>query len=477
MSEVFKAKKLIIIIGIAIAVSILIAGLFAGSIKPATYVGEISGEKISTSQLQAAVTHAKIQALLRYGKMFKQLEKLFDLEQEAWQQLTLLQEAKKRHIKVSNKEVIDEIAKNDIFYRNNRFDPALYQGIIKSSFECQPQDFEETVRESLMMTKLFKDVTKDVSISDTQLLSEYKKTTEQLQVSFIPFTADNKKESSVTDQEIKDYYVKNSATLRLPPSISVEYVLLPFPKDGGVQKEVETKYKAIAIVDQYKLTKDLKSAAEKIGFPYKETGFFNKQQPNLELGWTLEMMMDAFKMNKGQIHDPVELKEGYLVFKIKDTLPAHMATLPEAQQIIKDKLTVQKASEAAKAQASQYVEKVKQLLDNNKDGKALETIQKTLNLKIEQSALLAKNKLAETLEIDKPSENDFYALNTKAQTSVLTTLSGACLLYVDNFVPIKLEDFEKNKETFKQELLAAAKNEVFNKFAEALTEKADLKKY
>ena len=51
------------------------------------------------------------------------------------------------------------------------------------------------------------------------------------------------------------------------------------------------------------------------------------------------------------------------------------------------------------------------------------------------------------------------------------------LVHVDNFVPVKLEDFEKNKNALRKELLLTRKNEMFNKFAEEITEKADLKKY
>ncbi|HNV23255.1 MAG TPA: SurA N-terminal domain-containing protein [Candidatus Omnitrophota bacterium] len=477
MKKFMLTNKIIIFILFILLLSVGIAILFSGTVSPKTYVGQIAQKKITAEQLEKTMTYTKIQAMLRYGILFEQLKSLFDLEEEAWNQLILIQEAQKRGIKIPNQEVIEEIAKNDIFYRNKKFDPSLYKGIIKNSFQCEVKDFEETIRQSLLIAKLFDNVTKEISVSEKELMQEYKKSYEQLKVYYSLFPMpEDLSVINVTPDEITNYYIAHHKDFYRPLSIKIGYVKLPFPADGGVQKEVETKYKAIALRDQYAITKNLRTLAEKSGWTYQETTFFSKNNPPREINWPLNVLRNAFKMKKGAIHEPVELEDGYLVFIIQDIKKPGLAQIQEAQEEIKNKITKQKAIEIAKNNAESYKEKMKEILDDAIDEKTLEAKQKELGLIIKASELVSKTKLFTDLTIDLSSENEFYALNTEKEIAVLATHSGACLVYVKNFQPVQLEDFEKNKNAFKAELIKKIKTITINKFVEQLINDTPIEK-
>src|SRR3989344_2096800 len=65
-----------------------------------SHAGRIFGKKITFDEFQESFLHARNQAILRYGDNFDKIAPMLDLDSEAWDRLILLQEAKKRRIKV-----------------------------------------------------------------------------------------------------------------------------------------------------------------------------------------------------------------------------------------------------------------------------------------------------------------------------------------------------------------------------------------
>ncbi|MCA9400923.1 MAG: SurA N-terminal domain-containing protein [Candidatus Omnitrophica bacterium] len=346
-------------------------------IKPKPYVGEIFGKKIHKDDFDAALAQLQTQSRLQYGRMYDNLEGFLDFHKETWDQLILLEIAKKRGIQVEDQQVVDTIASFDFFYRKGQFDQALYKDIIRVSLQSTPSVFEESIRNSLIMEKLQDDVTKNITFSDEELkdtMREYYK-----KVQFASITVPIEYESadvSIPEEDARKYFNEHKADFLVTPSVQVDYVRMDFPEEGGIQKQVETKYKGIAIYNDYIKDKDLTKAAVKQGFEVKTSHFFTKLDPDQDIDIPFASMKDIFQMKKGEISQPIEREEkGWLIIRMRDKKDAYVPQFIE----VKDKVIRILAREAGKELALKKAQDIRvQLLSQIKEGGEIERI-KTLS--------------------------------------------------------------------------------------------------
>ena len=102
--------------------------------KGPTYAGIIFGKKISFEEYASALEATKHQAMMMYGAKLDEIYEALHLEQQAWERLILLKEARKRRIRVSDNEVIEIIQRFPFFQSRGRFDERAYDLILRQIF-------------------------------------------------------------------------------------------------------------------------------------------------------------------------------------------------------------------------------------------------------------------------------------------------------------------------------------------------------
>lgn len=146
--------------------------------KGPSYAGVIDNRKVSFDDFAESITAARCQVFLNLFNQPTALEALLKnnefLGRLGWDMLMMSHEAKKRKIKVSDKEVIDFIRSHPLFNRNGKFDDRIYEYVLRNNLGVYPRDFEEIVRDILVIYKLNSIITKDVAISDEEVLTQYK---------------------------------------------------------------------------------------------------------------------------------------------------------------------------------------------------------------------------------------------------------------------------------------------------------------
>lgn len=142
------------------------------------YAGLIDGKKISFEDFADSITAARCQIFMNLFNQPAVLEPLLKnnefLGRLGWDMLIMAREAKNRKIKVTDKEVIGFIRSHPLFNRNGKFDDRIYEYILKNNLGVYPRNFEEIVRDNLVIYKLNNIVTKDITISDEEVLGRYK---------------------------------------------------------------------------------------------------------------------------------------------------------------------------------------------------------------------------------------------------------------------------------------------------------------
>jgi len=162
----------------------------AGSIskskeKGPKYVGIIDGKKVSFDDFAASLAAVRTQIFMNYFPQPKVMETIFTnkelMGKLAWDMLIMSSEAGKRKIKVSDAEIIGFIRGHPLFSRGGQFDDRMYQYILRNNLNIYPRNFEEITRDNLAIQKLNNMMTKDIIITDDEVLITYKKENEKFE--------------------------------------------------------------------------------------------------------------------------------------------------------------------------------------------------------------------------------------------------------------------------------------------------------
>ncbi|MDO8734941.1 MAG: peptidylprolyl isomerase [Elusimicrobiota bacterium] len=285
----------LILVALAITYS-LAHCLYAAVVNKA--IAKVNDDVILQSDYDEAVNPVISQIKKTYGEVMPQEDmdkKIAEIRKELLDQMIdqklLLQEAKKKDVKVSKREVDDGIETvKDRFKRKNEKVLTAVEADAEFNSELKKQNltmakFRDKLREDIMVNKLIEDgVVRKV----------------------IPPSAD----------ELKSYYEKNRDKMDEPEKVSVRHILIRVEKNASTKEKSQALNKIKEV--QQKLNKGEDFA--KLAQQYSEDP--GSQKNGGELGFIVRGMMvknfedTAFKTPVGEISDYFETEFGYHILKV-----------------------------------------------------------------------------------------------------------------------------------------------------------------
>lgn len=470
------AKKILWFVAVIIILSFGVFGTAyqLSSRENITSAGKIFGKKTTPEEYASSLRHAESQAILRYGENFDKIRQFLNLESEAWDRLILLHEARKRRIKISNEDVIKTIEGFEFFKKDGKFSADLYAKIIRYVFRSEPRDFEEGVRESLIFAKIYEQETSSLTLLEDETQEEYKKKNEQVQVSYALLAVDNYKNQATSEpNEAEEYYHQHKDEFRLPAAINVEYLTLPYPAPVDAAQKTKLNETMSQAAAELKTDPDFEKTAKKYNLQRAETGFFSREEPNLKMGLPLELLAKAFALKENTISDPLETSRGLFILRLKEKRDAYLPDYAQAAPRVSETLILQKAKETARRQAEQYLKQIKENISSS--NKSFAELTKELGLSLQQTQPFSRSQYIPNIGAPAEFQQAAFALSDQNKISeVVETPKGFCILYLDSFIPVDKEKFEKEKEDFKKTILSQKKTEAFSRFVTQLRAKANL---
>jgi peptidyl-prolyl cis-trans isomerase D len=190
--------------------------------KGPTYAGMIDNRKVSFEDFAGSVTAIRCQIILNYFNQPKVLQTFLGskpfIGKMAWDRLLMMKETRKYGIKASDADVVKLIRSHPIFLRSGAFDPKVYEYVLRYNIGLEPRTFEEMMRQNLELQRLNDMLTKDVKISDEEIVQSYRKDNEKFKLIFAIFSADNFMDKvKIEESDIKDYYEKHKEEFAMPP--------------------------------------------------------------------------------------------------------------------------------------------------------------------------------------------------------------------------------------------------------------------
>ncbi|MCM8800913.1 MAG: peptidyl-prolyl cis-trans isomerase [Candidatus Omnitrophica bacterium] len=430
------------------------------------FVGEIYGKRIPVSEFKKAQDAVRNQLFIQFGNQLSEILKYINLEAETWDRLILLEEAKRRKIKVSDKEVIDLI-QGYPFFKNKKgeFDIKEYRRYLFYGFHTPARVFEEQIRQNLMLYRLFHEVTKDVTITEQEVKEAYRKENEEIDFDYIAsIPSDLQGNILVKEEELKEYYQNNQLEFKQPASFNLEYIALS--KDD---KELNLKLKRLKLGLSKK--ESLTNLTKGLNVELKETGSFYQQQEIPGIGWLPEVYKLLVKLKPGQYLPLINTDKFYYLFKIKEKKESHIADFDSVKEGIKEKIIREKARQKAKERIENCFKKLSEF-KGNLEKIDLNQIAKEFGLKLDTKEKIKYGTYLEGIG----SSNEFWeiARNLKEEqlSKVIELESGFYIIRLKRRNPISEEKFQVEKDRFSQYLLEKKKQQDYFKFLQELRKKA-----
>ena len=288
------------------------------------YAGEIFGQKVPIEAFEKHFQSVNINSLIQYGDKYYDVRQYLNLPGQTWDRLILLREADKQNIQVSDKDVIGGIEQYPFFRKNEHFDESLYQKIVTNVFKTTPRAFEEGMRDSLRISKMFDDLSKDIQVSEEEVFDAFKRKQEKIQVSYLMLgPADFKDKVSVSDEDVTAFYNEKKLDFILPESIDVEYVQFDFPENATEDDKAAVRQKGDDLMTQFS-TGAPDDVLKVQNLSLQNTGFFSRENPKTDLGWPLETLNAIFDLPAGEWLGPFENNKAVFLVRLKERKDAYL---------------------------------------------------------------------------------------------------------------------------------------------------------
>lgn len=225
MLKVFRAhtKKIVWVIVIALVLWGIGSSLI--SKKGSTgAIGTVNGKKVSATDFNRTYKiiffSMKVQSLLQNNEEVSK-DMLFD---SVFQHMALLKESQKQGIKVTDEEVQEELMRR--FSPGGQFSPSLYERWVKNVTGQSLRQYEEGVREEVLVSKYIRSIRENIKASDEEIADYFYRENRKVKAEYITTSvADFKDKVAYTNDDLVSYYQKHIAQFKTEQKFQFRYIL------------------------------------------------------------------------------------------------------------------------------------------------------------------------------------------------------------------------------------------------------------
>jgi len=440
-------------------------GSYVRSKQEAALRGRIYGRNISELEYQDALEAVRTLAIMQFGDRIKEAAKYLNFEAMALERILLLSEAKKRRIRVSDKEVVEAIESYPVFEINGQFNNKYYQETLQYVFHTQARVFEEHTRQNIMLAKLYQDVTDKVALNDAQIMEEYSKANETVSIYYIASRpAEFTGNIQVNEEQVKNYFQENRIQFKEPLSFNLEYLTIGQDSEGG--NSIREKIKVI--LPRLKSGQDINRVAKELNSEAKETGFFSLPGPIPGLGWSPQLAALISKSKPGQYLPPLEIDKVYYLVRLKNVREARIPEFEEIKDGVRSAFVRDAAYKLARDKIEACLAKLKEHTAGNLRPADFEKAAQAAGLKSAATQPFNYGSYIEGIGGSDIFWLQAQALKENETSPVVEVPSGFYIIRVKSKTPIDENKFQAEKEDFSRKLLAQKKEEVFAAFVREL---------
>jgi len=435
----------------------------------------------------------------------------------------LIAEARRLHLQATDEEVRNFLHQGQfgeaLFPKGEFVGQANYESFVQQNFSMGVSQFEDLVKEQLLISKLIaivqgnitvpesevkqdylkqnlkvkfsyavltnEDMMKQVKVTDTELKAFYDKhkqeyvnsIPEKRKARYIAISTSNIPGVNVSDDEIKQYYNQHADQYKLPERVHVRHILVKTPPaaDGKVdQKALDAaKTKAEGLLKQIQSGGNFEELAKKNS---DDPGSAAKggELPTFQHGAMVpEFEQAAFALqNKGQLSGLVKSQFGYHIIQLIDKQPAHTKSLDEVKADIIPVVKQQKESKAA--------DELARTLEGQAKAQGLDKAGAAHNLPVQTSDFFSNTDSLPGIGQAPDFMQAAFSAKPKSPPQLARTPSGYAIFEILDSQPAKTPTFEEARQRVENEFRNEQAQSMLDRKTQELSERAkvlhDLKK-
>lgn len=375
-----------------------------------------------------------------------------------------------------------------------------------------PNDFEQSIVDDLLVERVTGLITEGVAISDTELQELYQRRNEKVRFQYMqirPTAFETEVRDGIDDDALRAHYEEDPSAYRLPEQRRVAYALIDTEAlrdateidEATLRSEYEANISDYTIEEQVHARQILfrvppaasdderaeirtraEDALERVrnGEDFATLATELSDDPSAsaggDLGWVTRGRQvegfdeAAFALEPGEVSDLVETTFGYHIIKVEDKREAQVQPFDEVRGQLEQRLAWDRAETEAEDMSNEIRRQVL-------SGVALETIADQHDLTVEQSPLFTQSDGFDGFTASQFTERAFSVGEGRVAEPVRVR-RGYLVFRVDEIVAPHTPDFETVRDAVLddvvQERARERAQEVANEYVSRLQEGADL---
>ena len=425
-------------------------------------------------------------------EVLKQLQVDRQILQQMIDERAQLAEADRLGLAAGDAEVRTRILALPALQENGQFiGEARYRQLLNmQNPPVSPTEFEEQIRNALVLEKLRATLTSWITLSDAELEREYRRRNEKLKLAVVALPLDRFKDQvTVSDPDLASAFDAAKEQYRVGEKRKIRYLLLDVEAmkaktpvtDAQIQAEYNRRIADYTVQEQLRAShvllrtegkkeEEVRASAEDVlkqaraGTDFAQLAKkYSDDESNRDQGGDLDYFTRgkmvpefedaAFKLEPGQISDPVKSPFGFHIIKVTDKKAGSTKPLSEVRQQIADQLQF----DTAERQVTQLAQKLTGEIRSPAD---LERVAKAQAMTVQESGFFGRNDLVPGLGLAPAVSGRAFELGDNQVSGAVRASRGEVLFTVTGKQASYLPKLDEVKDKVREDVIRQKTAEV-----------------
>jgi peptidyl-prolyl cis-trans isomerase D len=415
-------------------------------------------------------------------------------------------EARKMGLTVSSQELREALQKTPWLYPKGQFiGMAAYQNFVSQQFGITTQQYEDEIRQSLLIQKIQAVVSDGVSVTPAEVHEAYVQQNMKAKIQYVVFDPSKfLKSVDVTDQALEDYFKQHASRYEQKEQRQAQYVLITpddvrsnvTVSDEQMQRYYTDHLADYRVPDRVKVAQilfkttgkspaeiaNIQKTAEEVLAKIKAGANFadmakkysedTSAQNGGDIGWithgqTVQEFEDAaFSLQPGQVSGLIHTSYGIHIIKVLDKQTAHLQSFNDVKDSIRSTLMTQ----AMAAAEQDYADKLEN--EFKADPQQFASIAQKAGLEVKQTPLFQYGQTVPDFGSNDAFQNLAFQLRQNEVGQPITVPKGTAIIQVTKIVPAHTPKLEDVRAMVEEDYRAAQAKVLAHQKAQAFAEQA-----
>lgn len=339
-----KMKGLLLILLAVIAISFIFFGNWTphGVDPAAGKMGRIGGRTLSLNDLVVAQRQTLLEITLESGRIPSDNDRLIAIQ--TWIRLLQNQAAETAGIDPQPNQLLESIRKNPLFLKDGNYDPELFQRFSANFLSPQgftDERFNQAIFDEVRTRQLLSALSSTAVVFSGEAQVRLERLFGPVEAQVVRWEAAPLTPPEPTAQDLEAFHKNNEQAFAVPARAAVEYVeFIANGTDEDSRKKAGEA--AFAFTSQFfnlaegQARPDFSAKAAEAKLPVKNTGSFTAADTPFPGETDPRLTAAALRLTLDDpISDFLPSKNGFLVFRLKESQPGRLRPLSEAMADVK----------------------------------------------------------------------------------------------------------------------------------------------